>query len=69
MFQIGARSLPLDAVAMIVLATVMRHNRARNQIMIDAGGSALSKDRSRGRGEDYGYGLVLDPAGEASYGG
>lgn len=67
-FQVSAGSLPLESVAATVLATVISHNRAHNQIVVDAGGLALSKDRSCGRGNDYGYGLVLDASGEATLG-
>jgi len=46
------------------------HKVEANQIVIDAGGLALSKDRATaalGPG-DLGYGLVLDAAGEPSFG-
>jgi len=44
---------------------VISHNPRLNQIVIDAGGLALSKDRSTaaGPGPDMGYGLVLDVLG------
>jgi D-serine deaminase-like pyridoxal phosphate-dependent protein len=42
-----------------VLASVIGHNRAHGHLLIDAGGLALSKDRSTaGTGHDVGYGLV-----------
>ena len=38
-------------------------------MIVDAGGIALSKDRSTQAGpRDYGFGLVLDAAGQAAYG-
>jgi D-serine deaminase-like pyridoxal phosphate-dependent protein len=42
----------------------------RNQLVLDSGGLALSKDRSTAalEGGDMGYGLVVDLAGQASYG-
>jgi len=44
---------------------VISHNPALNQIVVDAGALALSKDRSTaaGPGPDMGYGLVLDLLG------
>jgi len=52
-------------VAVTVLATVISHNPKRNQVVVDAGGLALSKDRSTaaGAGPDMGYGLILDVLG------
>ncbi|TAJ68859.1 MAG: hypothetical protein EPO51_25345 [Phenylobacterium sp.] len=69
LFQVDIGSQPRDSLAVTVLASVISHNRARNQIVIDAGGLALSKDRSTaGRGDgDFGYGLVLDIAGAARF--
>lgn len=66
LFQVAVGSLSLADVAVTVLATVISHSRARNQIVVDAGGLALSKDRSTaaGPGPDMGYGLILDVAGE-----
>jgi D-serine deaminase-like pyridoxal phosphate-dependent protein len=65
LFQVAMGSLQLEDVAVTVLATVISHNRSRNQIVIDAGGLALSKDRSTATapGPDMGYGLVLDVLG------
>jgi D-serine deaminase-like pyridoxal phosphate-dependent protein len=65
LFQIAMGSLSLEDVAVTVLATVISHNPRRNQIVVDAGGLALSKDRSTavGPGADMGYGLVLDVLG------
>ena len=65
LFQVALGSLTLDQVAITVLATVISHNQRLNQIVVDAGGLALSKDRSTaaGPGPDMGYGLVLDVLG------
>ena len=65
LFQVALGSLRLDQVAVTVLATVISHNPRLNQVVVDAGGLALSKDRSTaaGPGPDMGYGLVLDVLG------
>jgi D-serine deaminase-like pyridoxal phosphate-dependent protein len=65
LFQVALGSLRLEDVAVTVLATVISHNPALNQIVVDAGALALSKDRSTavGPGPDMGYGLVLDLLG------
>jgi D-serine deaminase-like pyridoxal phosphate-dependent protein len=65
LFQVALGSLRLEEVAVTVLATVISHNPALNQIVVDAGALALSKDRSTaaGPGPDMGYGLVLDLLG------
>lgn len=50
-----------DEVALSVLATVIGHNRAADKILLDAGGLALSKDRSADRfAPDAHYGLLCD---------
>jgi D-serine deaminase-like pyridoxal phosphate-dependent protein len=52
-----------------VLSTVVSRNRSRNTVIIDAGGLALSKDRStQATARDLGFGIVLDEAGEATLG-
>jgi D-serine deaminase-like pyridoxal phosphate-dependent protein len=58
--------LALDQVAVTVLAAVISHNPGLNQVVVDAGGLALSKDRSTaaGPGPDMGYGLVRDVLGQ-----
>jgi D-serine deaminase-like pyridoxal phosphate-dependent protein len=65
LFQVAMGSLSLDDVAVTVLATVISHAPRLNQIVVDAGGLALSKDRSTAAspGPDMGYGLVLDILG------
>jgi D-serine deaminase-like pyridoxal phosphate-dependent protein len=70
LFQAAIGSLAQDRIALSVLATVISHDRTSGRIVIDAGGLALSKDRStaRGPGPDLGYGLVLDLEGRARFG-
>jgi D-serine deaminase-like pyridoxal phosphate-dependent protein len=70
LFQSGLGAQCVQDVAGSVLATVISHKPEHNQIVLDAGGLALSKDRSTaalGNG-DLGYGLVVDIDGEASFG-
>jgi D-serine deaminase-like pyridoxal phosphate-dependent protein len=70
LFQTALGALPSDSWAVTVLATVISRNPATRQVVVDAGGLALSKDRgtSRFAGADYGYGLVLDIHGTPRYG-
>jgi D-serine deaminase-like pyridoxal phosphate-dependent protein len=50
-----------------VLASVIGHRPGR--VLVDAGGLALSKDRStEAAPRDYGYGLALDVDGRHAYG-
>jgi D-serine deaminase-like pyridoxal phosphate-dependent protein len=67
LFQVAMGSLSLEDVAVTVLATVISQNPRLNQIVVDAGGLALSKDRSTAvaPGPDMGYGLVLDVLGRS----
>ncbi len=66
-FQADIHSCALGDIAVSVLATVTGHHRARGEVVIDAGGLALSKDRSTQAGpRDIGYGLVVDAAGGTS---
>jgi D-serine deaminase-like pyridoxal phosphate-dependent protein len=70
LFQSGLGAQCEQDVAGSVLATVISHKPERNQIVLDAGGLALSKDRSTAAlpDGDLGYGLVVDIAGEPSFG-
>ncbi|MFQ5467779.1 MAG: alanine racemase, partial [Kiloniellaceae bacterium] len=62
-FQAQIGSCVMADVAVSVLATVTSHHRERGEIVIDAGGLAISLDRSTAAGpHDAGYGLVLDAA-------
>jgi len=63
-FQAGLGACTLDDVALSVLTTVTARQPAQQRLMVDAGGLALSKDRStQGTGFDAGYGLVCDVQG------
>ena len=54
-----------DEIALSVLASVIGHNRAAGKILLDAGGLALSKDRSADRFRpEVGYGQVCDADGK-----
>lgn len=65
--QIGTHGL--DDIAVTVLSAVTGRKPDRNAILIDAGGIALSKDRStQAAPKDYGFGLMLDKAGQRSFG-
>lgn len=70
LFQSGIGSLAEEEIAVTVLASVIGHKREANQIVVDAGGLALSKDRSTAalEGGDLGYGVVLDIEGQPSLG-
>jgi D-serine deaminase-like pyridoxal phosphate-dependent protein len=70
LFQSGHGAHGEQDVAGSVLATVISHKPEHNQIVLDAGGLALSKDRSTAAlaESDLGYGLVVDAKGEASFG-
>ena len=70
LYQASIGSQGLDDMALSVLATVIAHDRARNQITVDAGGLALSKDRSTSSlaERDFGYGLVTDVMGQRRFG-
>ena len=50
----------MDDIAITVLASVIAHAPDRNQLVLDAGGLALSKDRSTQHAPvDYGFGLLV----------
>ncbi len=70
LFQSAIGSLKEEQIALSVLATVISHKPEHNQIVIDAGGLALSKDRSTSaiEGGDLGYGLVVDVDGQPTLG-
>lgn len=59
LFQMQLGTCSLEDIAVSVLATVIAADTANNRLVIDAGGLALSKDRStQTSAVDYGYGLV-----------
>ncbi len=65
MFHAGLGTRKIDEIAVTVLASVTAHRRDDNQLYIDAGGLALSKDRATAAfdGDDnVGFGLVCDAA-------
>ncbi|MBC8339761.1 MAG: alanine racemase [Rhodospirillales bacterium] len=63
MFHVGLGTRRVDEIAVSVLASVIAHRKDDNQLYIDAGGLALSKDRATAAFEgalDCGFGLVCD---------
>ncbi len=61
LLQAGIGACTIEDIALTVLATVVSHRPRENQLVIDAGGMALSKDRStQGRPFDASYGLVCN---------
>ena len=70
LFQVGIGSQQVEDIAASVVATVISHKPERNQIVVDAGGLALSEDRSTAAldGQDMGYGLVVDLEGHPAFG-
>lgn len=65
-FQSEIFSCNQSDIALSVLATVIGHRQDMNCALIDAGGLALSKDRSTGAPglpEDVGFGIVMDVTG------
>lgn len=67
LFQAEIETHGLDGIAVTVLASVI--GRRPGKILVDAGGMALSKDRSTAdTPHDYGFGLALDLAGGRVYG-
>jgi D-serine deaminase-like pyridoxal phosphate-dependent protein len=67
LFQAEIATHGLSDIAVTVLASVI--GRRDGQLLIDAGGIALSKDRStQSTPTDYAYGLVLDIEGKPTLG-
>jgi D-serine deaminase-like pyridoxal phosphate-dependent protein len=63
LFQAEIGTNGLDEIAVTVVTSVI--GRRPGRLLVDAGGLALSKDRStEAAPRDYGYGLVLDLAGQ-----
>lgn len=63
MFHAGLGTRKIDEIAVTVLASVIAHRRDDNQLYIDAGGLALSKDRATAAFDgtaDCGFGRVCD---------
>lgn len=69
LFQVQIGSGAPESMAVTVLASVIHRRMGENRVVIDAGGMALSKDRSTASApRDYGFGLVLDARGRQSLG-
>jgi len=67
LFQAEIDTHGADAIAVTVLTSVI--GRRPGRVLVDAGGLALSKDRStEATPHDYGYGLALDIDGTRSLG-
>jgi D-serine deaminase-like pyridoxal phosphate-dependent protein len=67
LFQSEIETHGADAIAVTVLTSVI--GRRPGRILVDAGGLALSKDRStEATPHDYGYGLALDIEGNRGFG-
>jgi D-serine deaminase-like pyridoxal phosphate-dependent protein len=61
LFQAGLGACAIDDIALTVLTTVIGRQPGQNRLIVDAGGLALSKDRStQGTTFDAGYGRVCD---------
>ena len=70
LFQAALGSHGLDGIALTVLASVIGRRPAEGRLLVDAGGLALSKDRStQATPHDFGFGLVLGLDGAPVYGG
>ena len=70
LFQAGIGSHGLEDIAMTVLSSVIGRRPAQRRLLLDAGGLALSKDRStEALPHDYGFGLVLGLDGTPIHGG
>jgi D-serine deaminase-like pyridoxal phosphate-dependent protein len=69
LFQIQLSGDAVSDIAVTVLAAVTGLRPSEQRVLIDAGGIALSKDRSTASAPiDYGFGLVLDPFGAPRFG-
>jgi len=60
----GLHVCSLDDIAVSVLTTVIGRQKEKNRIIVDAGWTALSRDRSTAeQAVDQGYGIVCDTSG------
>ena len=67
LFQAEIQTHGMDSIALPVLTSVI--GRRLGRVLVDAGGLALSKDRSTEAAPcDYGFGLVLDLLGRRTLG-
>ena len=68
LFQASIGTHAMEDIALTVLAAVIGLRPAEHRLLVDAGGLALSKDRSTQPTTDLGFGLVLDALGRPAYG-
>jgi len=69
LFQAEIGTHGVDDIAVTVLTSVIGRRPAERRVLVDAGGLALSKDRStEAAPHDFRYGLVLDVQGRRSFG-
>jgi len=68
LFQASILTHTRDDIALTVLASVIGRRPAEHRLLLDAGGIALSKDRSTQATEDLGYGLMLSADGRPIFG-
>ena len=69
LFQAGILTHAREDIALTVLSSVIGLRAADHRFVVDAGGLALSKDRSTQAGPvDHGFGLVLSADGTAGLG-
>jgi D-serine deaminase-like pyridoxal phosphate-dependent protein len=69
LFQAEIHSCRREDIALTVLTSVIGRRPGANQVLLDAGALALSKDRSTaGTAHDAGFGLVWDLEGKARFG-
>jgi D-serine deaminase-like pyridoxal phosphate-dependent protein len=69
LFQAEIGTHGIDDIAVTVLTSVIGRRAAEGRVLVDAGGLALSKDRStEATPQDWGFGLVLDINGRRSLG-
>ena len=67
LFQAEIETHPADDIAVTVLTSII--GRRPGRLLVDAGGLALSKDRStEATSHDFGFGLVLDLDGTRGFG-
>lgn len=70
LFMTNVGVATVDDIAGTVLATVIGHQPAKGQVIVDAGWMAMSRDRGTARQKrDYGYGLVCGVDGTPLRGG
>jgi D-serine deaminase-like pyridoxal phosphate-dependent protein len=69
LFQAEIGTHGVDDIAVTVLTSVIGRRPAERRVLVDAGGLALSKDRStEAAPHDWRFGLVLDLQGRRSFG-